>query len=64
MEEDAWRCAGRLPGAKDFDGEADGVIARALARLPHHEPAALTADVAAQSPSTQQSVRSKRGRSD
>lgn len=46
MEEDAWRCAGRLPGAKDFHGEADRVSPRAIARLPHHEPAALTADIA------------------
>ena len=46
MEENAWRCAARLPGAKDFHGEADSVRARAIARLPHHEPAALTADIA------------------
>src|SRR5262249_36736865 len=46
MEPYEWRCAGRLPGTKDFHGEADSVRALVMTRLSHQEPAALTVDVA------------------
>ena len=46
MQEDAWRLAARLPGAKDLHGEAEGTGARAITRLLHDEPAAFPSDLA------------------
>ena len=48
MEEDAGRLGrlGRLCGAKDFDGEAHGCGAGAVARLGHDEPATFASHLA------------------
>ena len=46
MKEDPWRRAGRLPDAKDLDGETQAVGPRAIARLGHDKPAAFTLDAA------------------
>jgi hypothetical protein len=46
MKEDPRRRAGRLPGAKDLDGEAHAAGAGAIARLWYDQPPAFTLDLA------------------